>query len=118
MTFNDLLESVDFVQHRYGWTDDIVLNLPYHRFEQMVVVGRKAEAISNVRTLQAAAFTSWSLLSTAYGYKGSWKKYLKAHGLWIDNELPLTDEEKIEEARKALATAERIKQLDTQRSKV
>jgi hypothetical protein len=103
---------LDAVQHRYHWTDDVVLNLTIDRFLEVVTVARENVRNQEILTLQASTFTAWILLTKAYGYKKSWGALLKEYGINPKERVPLTPKEKQEEVRKALEAAERIKKLD------
>lgn len=69
---------VDLIQHRYGWTDEVVFSLPYARFldiQEVVVEQTNEDKIEGYRR---AAYTSY-LLSGLEGV--SFKDYLESLGI-------------------------------------
>jgi hypothetical protein len=108
------LLGVDLIQHRYGWTDEIVFNLAISRFTEITETALYAYREEHVFGLQTAAFTSWLTLTYAHGMKASWNKFLKSHGLLL-HDTPMTDEQKIELTRQAIDKANNIVRMDKKR---
>ena len=61
---------IDKIQHRYSWTDEIIRDLPYARFFEIIEAIEFAEEQERQREM----FHTWQLLS-AQGLKVGFKEY-------------------------------------------
>lgn len=91
------------------------MNLEYERFHTLLTIIHEDYIAEQKFSLISAAFTAWLVLRS-FGTKTPFDKYCKALGLIEDT---LTEEEKEEqrklEVSRALATAEKIVELDKYR---
>jgi hypothetical protein len=99
------------LQARYGWTDDVILSLPYHVFNQKLRTVSKAIAREKKDALRQAAFIGWQVYSTAPRLTANEKridfsKWLKMFSLDLEQESKRIDNEIDYEAE-----AERIDEL-------
>lgn len=73
-----MLRMVDLIQHRYGWTDEVVFSLPYARFLDIcdvVIEARKEEDTESYRKAAFTAYLNAGLENVSYG------QYLDGLGL-------------------------------------
>lgn len=95
------MKLVDLIQHRYGWTDEVVFNLPYARFLDICEVVVEQTHEDRTQQFRYAAFTSF-LVS---GLKDtSFDQYIESLGLSPKSNAP----KKVVKAEDALAKANEI----------
>ena len=102
--------TIDRLQHRYGWTDEQILRLPYARFRQLAQVAAEQEAKEQRRLMQTLAVHAY-LVNPPMDGDRPWplRRYLRELGL-DDPEPPMTEDERRKAVERAIAIAERARQ--------
>jgi beta-xylosidase len=92
------------LQARYGWTDDQILSLPYHVFNQKVRTVAKAVSLEKKEELRNAAFIGYQLYITtpSMGKKENYKfsKWLEMFGVSLEEESQRIDTDYEAEAQR------------------
>lgn len=78
-----ILKMVDLIQHRYGWTDEVVFSLPYARFHDICELVMKLNKEENMERYRLSAYTAYLLKTPENTSFGS---YLESLGLGYEEE--------------------------------
>lgn len=62
-----LADGFDVIQARYGWTDDVILSMPYARFREVLSTASKAHAREVREQYAQAAFVGWQFYTVMGG---------------------------------------------------
>lgn len=65
------------IQHRYGWTDETIRNLPFSRFMQLVKISSEARRAEAKEKFVLAAFVGFQMGAGGKGTFGSYLSRLK-----------------------------------------
>ena len=113
----------DLLQSRYGWHDEYVHSMPFHRYQEKVDIAtereREQQLIKAGQAL-ATAHVSWVMSAAWGGEKRKFKEHLKMLGLYDDNRRAKRTANKVdrkEQAKRAYEKADNIVSMLTHKRK-
>lgn len=86
---------VDLIQHRYGWTDEVVFNLPYSRFQdlcELLVEIKEEESVEKYRLQAYPVYLSSGQEGSTFG------EFLNVLGIGYERHSPKDKEMSAEQA--------------------